>query len=237
MLTLMTTLVKLILNVKTSMNRKKARCPGTTRFNPNINRCDRNYQCKSQQQKPQTTTTRPPTTTIPVFEFSTEFSAMNQIITTFLNENESSALFTHGCHCARLNNDLDFDREVGGEAIDELDMLCKDWLTARNCLRKNGGACPEDTFFSVAVNGNESQCLNGNVQDCDGAACAIDRTYVTQIFAAMENKRFNKKIPDCASSYDSVPKDSCCGVWPNSAAYSSQHQFCKNGQVFIKPDI
>jgi len=160
---------------------------------------------------------------------------MNELITTFLDEKESSALFNHGCHCARLNNDPNFDRDVGGEAIDELDMLCKDWLTARNCLRKNGGACQEDTFFSVAVKGNgQSRCLNENVRDCDGAACAIDRNFVTEIFATMENQRFDKRMPVCAQGYDSVPKDSCCGAWPNLAAYASQQQVCKAGQIFDK---
>ena len=159
---------------------------------------------------------------------------MNEIITTFLDENESSALFNHGCHCARLNNDVDFDRDVGGEAIDDLDMLCKDWLTARNCLRKNGGACENDTIFSVRVSGNNSRCLNENVEDCDGAACAIDRNFVTQIFAAMENKQFDGSSPACAPGYDGVPKDSCCGTWPSLAAYSSQQQVCQAGQVFDK---
>ena len=57
------------------------------------------------------------------------------------NETIVEQLLAHGCWCAKLNLGHKNSVKLGGTPIDEIDQLCKLWITDRRCMRIEGGSC------------------------------------------------------------------------------------------------
>jgi hypothetical protein len=62
-----------------------------------------------------------------------------QIASAIIDEPETEMnIFTHGCWCSRLGGAID---HIGGNPVDELDIICHDWANARKCVTIEGGSC------------------------------------------------------------------------------------------------
>jgi len=193
-------------------------CAKPLRWNDAIKACDyaSNVECKKEE----------------TYEFSTGISGISDLIKTAFEEAKTESILSWGCHCARLNTNEDFYRAVGGDPIDELDVLCRDWIDAKNCINKMNGACDlTSEMWSVTVVNEVSTCENLNVEECTGAACAIDKEFIYKLMDITKNFTFNKKMPFCQRSLNGQPKDSCCGVWPSIKTYSSEEFICVDGEV------
>ena len=95
----------------------------------------------------------------------------------------------HGCWCVQFNQEIDTNG-YGGEAVDEVDRLCKQWRAARVCSRQYpGGACfispyaggyGYTTDFSLS-NPDVSCAVRVGQTNCHSWHCTIDTHYALEI--------------------------------------------------------
>jgi len=173
---------------------------------------------------------------------SVELSIMEQdfhyILRAYVGKKKAERVLNHGCHCAKFNHEL-IGRDVGGEAVDELDNLCKLWYSARTCTHKENGACHYSSTYYYSISNvdkyvTSGTCMNDDRTTCDGALCAIDKYYGERMKAEFDLRRIDVDFddnPTCDKSVVVEPKDSCCGVFPDHKFYNSMASKCENGDV------
>jgi len=118
--------------------------------------------------------------------------AANELSPIFLNDasNFPTEIFDHGCWCGKLNALP--SAGLGGNPIDDLDQLCKDWSKARRCSRVNGGTCESASAlilsssyqveydFAAGATGTQ---LCPDSDACLSETCQIDSYYINLIKA------------------------------------------------------
>ena len=147
----------------------------------------------------------------------------------------------YGCHCSKLDP-LNF--HTGGQIVNELDRICRDWLLKRNCLWKKKGVCTEDaewkeedTYDHIGLVGS---CTKYKENSCKSEICKIDEMFTWQIFKFLGKNGMPKDEDlfsnlDCDSDFEFTVKDSCCGnQWENYEPFDSRSQMCVDDLVVIK---
>lgn len=124
-----------------------------------------------------------------------------------LGEEITSKLKDHGCWCSKLG----LNRYAGGDALDELDQICKNWAQARRCALLPNGRCEgrrhrETANYTISLDKNECPwTMPGESQDitcgvvpgmlnpegCLTSKCEIDKHYIIQIRKYFEVHVFN----------------------------------------------
>lgn len=122
---------------------------------------------------------------------------VSNILEIFLEKDQYIEVLEHGCWCARLNPEADhsilggnkmLDMDGDGSADDKgLDILCKEWIMARQCNKLSGGSCnpqtgtvTEDPYtidFSHPANYTCTDTI-----DCQLDSCEIDAYYAFEIY-------------------------------------------------------
>jgi len=122
---------------------------------------------------------------------------VSNILEVFLETDQYKEVLEHGCWCARLNPEADhsilggnkmLDLDGDGTADDKgLDILCKEWIMARQCNKLIGGSCnpatgivTEDPYtidFSHPANYTCTDTI-----DCQLDSCEIDAYYAFEIY-------------------------------------------------------
>ena len=68
---------------------------------------------------------------------------LNEVISATVG-NWTNSIISHGCHCKMLKDTKSFPGEnIGGDPIDELDLMCQTWIKSRKCLFLKEGLCHE----------------------------------------------------------------------------------------------
>merc|ERR1711974_563692 len=80
-----------------------------------------------------TTTTTTTTTTPTLVTIENRFDAWIELVT-----NPTTDLENHGCWCSRFSN---MNIPDNGIPSDEVDHICKQWISARRCVTNLNGAC------------------------------------------------------------------------------------------------
>merc|ERR1712039_1073620 len=85
----------------------------------------------------------------------------------------------HGCWCSKLNKPADLPH-LGGEPLDGLDRLCKQWFLENSCASKN--FCSDNSLKEQEShflwNGNDQNPCQNNVNaqfPCRIATCNVDK--------------------------------------------------------------
>jgi len=138
---------------------------------------------------------------------------------------------THGCYCS-------VDRLKGSVVVDQIDEICRNWLYARFCLMKRGGACRNlgrTVNYSITSGVCDSQLNDSDPQEhCRASACAIDLHFTQQILAK-EDTFIQKNDDTCQGGINGPPsgdghgivvKDSCCGTAPDVYSYNQLVETC-----------
>jgi len=126
------------------------------------------------------------------------------------DNNEADDVVKHGCWCGKLNPNLnpDYQKFLGGpDFVDELDQICKEWFSIRNCNDKlPGGSCNDGTglmtreylstaeytlFVDRTGNMDDSYCSNTITDACSADTCTIDRFYVSKIIGWLANPNYD----------------------------------------------
>lgn len=128
--------------------------------------------------------------------------AVQEILEEFLPAVDLTKLENHGCWCSRI---LGVNPDFRGEAVDDLDRLCKQWSVTRRCNRLKGGSCyhTPDEYTTNPFNKEVYTLLSsGNSEDftsytCNTAenlaescfldSCHIDLKYALLISGEIEN--------------------------------------------------
>lgn len=113
----------------------------------------------------------------------------------FFNFNQTivDQLLTHGCWCAKLNLGFKNSVQLGGPPADELDKICKLWISDRRCCRIDGGPCQNEfDTSSYEVHYDEEGLVNttscyDNDGDCYIDGCLIDAYYIDQLKLIIES--------------------------------------------------
>jgi len=172
---------------------------------------------------------------------TTDVSIIDPIsgIHTFLEDNGLD-LSAHGCQCGRFGAG---GASGQGRPIDALDKICKNWISKRNCIQKNGGEC-NPTSSESYVPEDPSNCAAAN-NACETLACNIDQVFLTEVQAFMAANpgwtpnsaatcdRFGGTPPTEAPGYVAPPKkDSCCGSSASTLiAYASELYECVDDEL------
>ena len=101
-------------------------------------------------------------------------TAIDQILDIKLEPEIKANLQIHGCWCPKLlQNGVNSD-QTGGDPVDELDTICKRWVSDRNCNDKLiGGLCFESdldlgsNFYEVNVNADTTECNSNGFSSCE----------------------------------------------------------------------
>merc|ERR1712062_378099 len=95
---------------------------------------------------------------------------------TFLSQSDIDELLEHGCHCHKLDQEKGSASTIGaGAVIDEMDSICRDWLSARRCVTYAGGSCfaqSEAESYQLQIN-TETNELDCSLNDGD-SRCVQD---------------------------------------------------------------
>merc|ERR1712110_500659 len=163
-------------------------------------------------------------------DYSTDFKHIDSVIRGFLGGKKANKIISHGCHCSKISDHHDQGYTLGGRPVDDIDLICKDWFAARNCIRKNGGICYEkdESFYSVT----SGFCENDNGNACTVSTCSIDVFYVNLLKDSISKRQDWVDSPDCfPGSVGIQVKDACCGSWPNLQLYAQAVSKCVDGHV------
>ena len=125
-------------------------------------------------------------------------TAVDQILDIKLTQEDKANLLTHGCWCVSLlGQGINSNSQNGGPPVDELDTICKKWLTDRHCNDKLiGGLCYDlnnnsdldSSFYEI----NSSECNLTPSSDsllskpngfstCELSSCQLDNYYSNKI--------------------------------------------------------
>ena len=167
-----------------------------------------------------------------------------------LADNQAMSIHTHGCWCARLDSSAYLEILGGPDPVDDLDQICKAWISMRNCNdRLKSGACfagdsenhlenSQYTFnygatnFTIADNALYYNGFNhcSSESNCGYTTCAID-TY------------FAYKISDFLASYPTwehvqiYQEDICRPSTTSNSPYVDRVCIGTADYQFIKPFI
>merc|ERR1719486_474894 len=147
-------------------------------------------------------------------------------------------LSAHGCQCSRMGNG---GASGQGNAIDQLDRICKNWISKRNCIQKTGGDCnpaSSDSYMSQ----DPSNCT-ATENSCEAMACRVDQLFVQEVQEYMAANPgwtavnggacLNYVPPTTVPARPNQPKkDSCCGSSAATlVAYSSELFECVDDEL------
>jgi len=147
-------------------------------------------------------------------------------------------LSAHGCQCSRMGNG---GASGQGNAIDQLDRICKNWYSKRNCIQKSGGDCnpaSSDSYLSH----DPSNCT-ATANSCEAMACRVDQLFVQEVqeymaanpgwTAVSGGACLNFVPPTTDPARPNQPKkDSCCGSSAATlVAYSSELFECVDDEL------
>merc|ERR1712110_818062 len=137
----------------------------------------------------------------------------------------ASQISSHGCHCSRMENSASV-----GAPIDELDRICRNWISKRRCILKNGGTCQDDSPFYVSF--TPSDCSDVFTA-CEALACEIDDAFISQINPYLaDNTNWAANTGAVCEATDGSSKDACCGSSVGGlTAYDSNYHTCENGEL------
>ena len=143
-----------------------------------------------------------------------------KILSTVLEPSVVDSLTSHGCWCSRLDHTKDDPfKETGGQPIDGLDSICKNWFTSRTCLKLDNGSCKlpsVERFYSV---GN---CANIG-ETCLADVCKVDMFYVALINEHLETEQSFTTEAVCTSASKKAPKYRWCqGTAPHLQIKTSE---------------
>lgn len=99
--------------------------------------------------------------------------AGNDIISSVFGDDLSdaaAALTNHGCWCAKFESET-----PGGNAVDSIDKICKDWFKARRCLQAQEVTQNLNCEMGLAYNFENNQCMDTDL--CQSQACNVDIYY------------------------------------------------------------
>jgi len=137
-----------------------------------------------------------------------------------------SLISSHGCYCSVLSS------SAAGEAKDDLDKICRNWVYARRCSLTNGGQCfnaPETDY-----NPGTENCVGSGVNDCDDAACGIDEYWFNELesYLTVNNDWTPVNDATCTAGVNNFVRDSCCGSDPATMTlFSSENFTCEAGEL------
>lgn len=112
------------------------------------------------------------------------------ILSAYLTEgNDFSNVMQHGCWCAKLNPYIDHDILGGPSPVDDLDLICKQWIAACNCMNNAvNGSCEgrtDDDYLDFELNFDtyEGDCNNpaNNNDSCLFDTCVVHTYYARQV--------------------------------------------------------
>lgn len=122
---------------------------------------------------------------------------VSNILEVFLEPEQYSEVLNHGCWCARLNPSANHDILGGNRMLDldgdgsaddkGLDILCKEWIMARQCNKLVGGSCnsqtgtPTDDPYTIDFS-HPSNYTCTDALDCQLDSCEIDAYYAFEIY-------------------------------------------------------
>jgi len=142
----------------------------------------------------------------------------------------SSEILNHGCVCSNFGVS-GINSQIGNpDTLDVIDSICRQWKTARRCLRMSGGACELNDLTGFYV-------LNASCEaaadTCDGACCEVDIFYVNLINEALaSDNSWTAEAPTdakCPFSFGTgVRNNACCGTAPDVHMYNSNTGDCSN---------
>lgn len=102
----------------------------------------------------------------------------------------------------------------GHNTVDEMDSICKDWQSARQCVFYPGGSCfgtdANIDSYVISINAvtREIDCsANLNSNPCVLDVCYIDALYIGFILGELDN------IHNAGNSFEAIPGDS--DICPN----------------------
>ena len=102
--------------------------------------------------------------------------------------NYTNNILNHGCWCAKLNPSIDHSSLGGPTVADQLDLICKQWATARHCSTTAGADCEvrpsgDDLYQVQFTNSSSTGALCPDDDLCLSETCQIDIFYMNQILA------------------------------------------------------
>lgn len=118
-----------------------------------------------------------------------KIDAAIEILSEFLSNEDATAVSNHGCWCSKITG---FNPDFVGEAVDDIDKLCKEWSLQRRCNSLiSGGSCPSNlpitpqyTIQKSSGAGTSFSCDTADnlIDDCSRDSCLIDATYASAIY-------------------------------------------------------
>jgi len=146
-------------------------------------------------------------------------------------------VISHGCYCS--------GNLPQGAPVDELDKICRDWLSKRRCVIKNGGTCHSGPALYTSF--TPSDC-SAKDTDCESLVCDLDEIYFGEIQNYLDNNpnwtpvveaTCGPRSTDPNFSEDNVSmrrtheaKDSCCGTSAMTLVdYNSNTNTCVMGEL------
>jgi len=141
------------------------------------------------------------------------FSVRNRI-----TPSEVSELTKHGCWCSKF--DLVSHPDIGGNPVDDLDRLCKNWFKSRNCLKLQNGSCHNKKIENYQLEDNT--CIL-NSDSCTFDSCRVDLHFANQIedFIGNFGMKLNLVFHDdkvCKREKPLKVERECTGEFPNFTA-------------------
>lgn len=150
------------------------------------------------------------------------------------NQQLTAKVLQHGCHCVKL--DVDYQGTVGGSPVDDLDMLCRDWIRDRSCISLQDGGCfDKQTADEYSINASgQPGCTASN--DCSASACGIDYRFIQGFRDAVgwSTDQGASFQPDtsavCIPEVDTEGKRThCCVSSAKNTPYNSEVHECAAG--------
>lgn len=148
-------------------------------------------------------------------------AAGQQIFSEFPLTIDYDEITNHGCWCSKFG--LGFG--AGGDPVDELDEICRQWFYARRCVMLPGGRC-ETGFSAETYNIKYENKIHKRCQDsskpgmnCLYHLCVIDAHFSWSIYNMFRNRDANglEIVRDAKCNPISVqPHDKICiGYYPD----------------------
>merc|ERR1712110_95091 len=142
----------------------------------------------------------------------------------------ASNLSNHGCHCKKFATTFDQDN-VGGAPVDALDTLCRDYFSARSCMKAIDGTCQNDDSKPYEKNFAD-ECSSYALGSCGAGICQNNKDFLVVVGTFVDH---TFELNSQCYAQDSAPKSHCCGHYPNLDKYSEDDSICVNGQIQPKP--
>jgi len=157
-------------------------------------------------------------------EISNIQDAWNELVT------NATVAGEHGCHCFALGDNENYQGGQPEGGIDELDLLCKRWKLARQCVELENGACyqtPELSSYDRATNCTEF------TEECQKQLCLIDQSFsndINDLF--VDDPPTIDDNPTCIPSGTTNNHNACCGSSVETyVRFTSTENSCNNGQL------